>query len=93
MDSLPKGIGDMFLAGETMQRDDWSQVDSLPKGIGDPFRHDVLPDRDQLSQVDSLPKGIGDFPSDVTASSSCKCPKWTRCRKALVTVAAIARMA
>ncbi len=84
VDSLPKGIGDK--CGLTLPFVAFSsQVDLLPKGIGDhtPYRGEFVPV--PRSQVDLLPKGIGD-----TESNLCNCfgnirPKWTRCRKALVT--------
>ncbi len=60
VDSLPKGIGDLFPSQEPSLGSRPSQVDSLPKGIGDPTAS-CGSEPDRLSQVDSLPKGIGDL--------------------------------
>ncbi len=43
MDSLPKGIGDLYVLGSLFGSIGWSQVDSLPKGIGDICQLYVFP--------------------------------------------------
>ena len=84
MDSLPKGIGDTILQFPRIGPFSPSQMDSLPKGIGDSAAVFGFAGR-LASQMDSLPKGIGDLLHQFGMTVSGWCPKWTHCRKALVT--------